>query len=447
MRLFGYVIKKATKALSEVASSRGETRWWRILEKNPGDWQRDVKVDRDSVLAFSADFACRTLIASDIAKLRLKLVANIGDDIWQETTNPAYSPVLRTPNHFQNQIQFFESWALSKLQEGNTYVLKHRDGRNVVKKMYVLDPTLVTPLVSSDGAVFYRLRNDHLSGLPEEMYVPAREIIHDRFNCFFHPLIGIAPLYAGGLAAMQGLAIQEGSTTFFKNGAQVGGILSSSLEMSDKDAAELGKYFNEEFGGKNRGKVAVVGGGLQYHAVSAKAVDSQLLEQLKWTADVVCSVYHVPPYKVGMGPVPANTNVQALNIEYYSSCLQSLIESIERCLDEGLGMDGVTLGTEFDTDALMRMDTLTQYEVAEKAKGIKTLNERRQMLGVGKIAGGNTIHLQQQDHSLAAIEARDRALIEGVNNPPEPPPANDNPPEVQAAYFGAMLRKNLKGDR
>ncbi|MCG7508877.1 phage portal protein [Mesorhizobium retamae] len=445
MRFLGFNITRATKSLSPAMPSRAGG-LWRVLESFPGAWQRNVEVKRDSVLFNHADFACRTLIASDIAKLRVKLVINTGDDIWQETSNPAYSPVIRKPNHLQNQIQFFESWVLSKLQSGNTYVLKQRDGRGVVTRLFVLDPNLVTPLVSSDGEVFYRLNTDNLAGLPEQIIVPAREIIHDRFNCFFHPLIGISPIVAGGLAAMQGLAIQESSTTFFQNGAQVGGILSSSLEMSDDDAKELRDYFNTEFGGKNRGKIAVVGGGLQYHGVTAKAVDSQLIEQLKWTADVVCSVYHVPPYKIGMGPVPANNNVQAQNIEYYSSCLQILIESIERCLDEGLGMDGVTLGTEFDTDALMRMDTATQYEVATKAKGIKTLDEQRKMVGVGKIKGGATLYLQQQDHSLAAIEARDRQLIANADNPPAPP-ANDNPPEVQAAYFGAMLRKNLMGAR
>jgi phage portal protein BeeE len=63
-----------------------------------------------------------------------------------------------------------------------------------------------------------------------------------------------------------------------------------------------------------------------------------LIEQLKWTAEVVCSTYHVPPYKIGIGAMPVYNNVQALNTEYYSQCLQVLIEAIELCLDEGLGM-------------------------------------------------------------------------------------------------------------
>ncbi|WP_028034111.1 phage portal protein [Chelativorans sp. J32] len=443
MRLpFGLEIRRPTaeKSLSPVAPRRGG---WTILESFAGAWQRNVEVKYDSVLSNHADFACRTLIASDISKLRPKLVKHIGNDVWEETTNPAYSPVLRKPNHFQNRIQFFEAWVLSKLQKGNTYVLKQRDGRGVVKRLYVLDPDLVTPLVASNGEVFYQLNTDSLSGLPEQIIVPAREIIHDRFNCFFHPLVGLSPIFAGGLAAMQGLAIQDSSTIFFQNGAQPGGVLSSELELDDKDAEELKAYFNEQFGGKNRGKIAVVGGGLSYHPIMAKAVDSQLIDQLKWSAEVVCSVYHVPPYKIGLGSIPTHTNVQALNIEYYSSCLQSLIEAIELCLDEGLGMDGVTIGTEFDTDALLRMDTATQYEVAAKAKGIKTLNEQRRMIGVGTVDGGSTIYMQQQDHSLAAIAARDQQLISDANNPPAPPPEPEIEEEDKGLLMRAALRKEL----
>src|SRR5690606_10807172 len=125
------------KALSPAPVAHG--RWWPMSrEPFPGAWQRNVEVKFDSVLSHHADFACRTLIASDIAKLRLKLVRRDAEGIWTEITNPAYSPVLKKPNHYQNRIQFFESWVLSKLQRGNAAVLKGRDNRGVVNALYVL---------------------------------------------------------------------------------------------------------------------------------------------------------------------------------------------------------------------------------------------------------------------------------------------------------------------
>jgi HK97 family phage portal protein len=378
MRIFGLPIPftgERKKDLSPVDANRG---WWPLLrEAATGNWQMNVEVRLENVLSFHADFACRTLIASDIAKLRLMLVKKDDKGIWTEASSNAFSPVLRKPNRFQTRIQFFESWVLSKLQRGNTYVLKQRDNRGVVTALYVLDPTLVTPLVSETGDIFYELRTDHLSGLTERLLVPAREIIHDRFNCFFHPLVGLSPIYASGLAAMQGMAIQNNSTKFFQNGSQPGGILTAPGALSEGTATRLKEYFETNFSGANRGKVAVVGDGLKYESLAQKAVDAQLIEQLKWTAEVVCGVYHVPAFMVGVGTQPNYNNVQSLTLQYYSQCLQKLIEDIEACLDEGLGMDGVTMGVEFDLDDLLRMDTATQFDVAQKAKGIATLDEQR----------------------------------------------------------------------
>src|SRR5690606_554467 len=118
------------------------------------------------------------------------------------------------------------------------------------------------------------------------------------------------------------------------------------------------------------------------------------------------------------------------------------IEDIEALLDEGLGT-GEKLGTEFDLDNLLRMDAATQMEVLEKSKSVLTLDERRRKLDQKPIPGGNTVYLQQQDHSIEAIAARDRLLIEQAEAGPVPTPANDDTPEAREAraiIAGAELR-------
>lgn len=445
MKVFGLTFGRKEKALAPADDRRG---WWPIVrEPYLGAYQQNVEVKLDSVLANHADFACRTLIASDIAKLRVKLVAQDGDGVWTETKNGAYSPVLRKPNHFQNRIQFFESWVLSKLQRGNAYILKQRDGRGVVVRLYVLDPTLVTPLIAENGDIFYELDKDNLTALTERVIVPAREIIHDRFNCFFHPLVGLSPIFAGGLAATQGLTIQNNATKFFQNGSQPGGVLTAPGAIEDTTAQRLKAHWDSNYSGVNVGKVAVLGDGLKYEAMAVKAVDAQLIEQLKWSAEVVCSTYHVPPYKIGIGQVPTYNNVQALNTEYYSQCLQVLIESIELCLDEGLAT-GEALGTEFDVDNLLRMDSVTQMQVLKEGAGILKVDEMRAKLDKKPTPGGDAVYLQQQNYSLAALAKRD-AQTDPFNpsSPPaspvaEPSPANDD--EDQARATMALLEKDFR---
>jgi HK97 family phage portal protein len=274
--------------------------------------------------------------------------------------------------------------------------------------MYILDPRRVTVLISDSGEVFYKLSADNIAGLTEDVTVPASEIMHDRMNCLFHPLVGTSPLFAAGVAATQGLRIQNHSAWFFGNRAQPGGILAAPGEISDDTAARLKTYWEENFTGEKAGRIAVVGDGLKYEALGINAHDSQLIEQLKWSAEVVCSVFHVPPYKIGLGAMPTYNNIQALNVEYYSQCLQIRIESIELALDEGLEL-AQDLGTEFDLDGLLRMDSGTQFTSLKEgiAGGILAPNEARRRLDLPPVEGGDDCYLQQQNFSLAALAKRD----------------------------------------
>lgn len=428
MRILGFDITRAekTKDLSAVTENRGG--WFRILESFAGAWQNNVEIEFDSVLSFHAVYACVTLIASDIAKLQVRLLSLGTNGIWTETKNPAFSPVLRKPNKYQNRIQFWECYFLSKLLRGNVYVLKRRDARQVVVGLYILDPNRVRPLVSDSGEVFYQLMSDNLSELIEaSTVVPASEIIHDRFNCLFHPLIGTSPIFACGLAATQGLNIQQNSTKFFQNYAVPSGMLLAPGAISDETAQRLKDKWEAGYSGKaGAGKIAVLGDNLKFEPMTMKSVDAQLIEQLKWTAEVVCSVFHVPPYKVGVGPMPALNNVQALNVEYYSQGLQSLIEAAEICLDEGLKL-GETLGVEFDVDGLLRMDSITQMEVIDKGKNTFTPNEGRRRFNLPPVEGGDTVYRQQQDYSIAALAKRDAK--EDPFNTSAPKPEPNPPPE------------------
>lgn len=431
MKIFGLElsIARVAKTLQNVAGAGGP--WSSLVrESYAGAWQQNVVLSPAATLTYSAVFACITLIASDLAKLRVKLMSLIpGTFVWQEISNPAYSPVLRKPNDYQTRVQFWESYYISKLRSGNTYVLKQRDLRGVVVALYVLDPLLVQPLVADDGSVFYQLSMDRLSGVNESIVIPAREIIHDRWNCMFHPLVGISPLYASALAATQGMNIQNNSSWFFANKSMPGAILTAPGNIPPETAERLKIAWDQNYSGANAGKVAVLGDGLKFDKIPINADEMQMIEQLKWTGETVASTFHVPPYKIGVGQIPANSNVQALNVEYYSQCLQVLIESTEVCLDEGLGMS-YDIGTEVDVDNLLRMDsvTLTQSLKDAVGAGIMTPDEARAKMDLPPTPGGNTPYLQQQNYSLAALAKRDASDDPFGNKKPATPPPDPNAP-------------------
>lgn len=407
---FGFAKAAPPRGLQTVAARSGG--WMPVIrEPFAGAWQRNLEVTAPDALGYSAVWACATLIASDISKLWLRLVEHQDgpDGIWLEVENPAYSPVLRKPNRYQNRIKFVESWILSKLLHGNTYVLKRRDQRGVVVELAILDPTRVKPMVAPDGAVFYQLMRDNLSGNAGDTIVPASEIIHDIMVPLYHPLVGVSPIHACGLAATQGLRIQQNSEQFFANNSQPGGLILVPTTMPQDEVDRVLMDWEARNSGPNVGRTALLEGGMTYHPLTpVTAHDAQLIEQLKWTAETVCSCFHVPPYKIGVGPAPSYNNIQALNLEYYSQALQHLIECFELCLDEGLEIRS-GLGVELDLAALLRMDSGSQMDMAMKGVGaaIFTPNEARADFNKPPKSGGDALYLQQQNFSLEALAKRD----------------------------------------
>lgn len=447
IRRFQKAVQSVTQTGGSLQSVDGSRSWWPIIRESfSGAWQSNVEVTVSNVTTHPTLFACVTLIASTVAKMRMRLVQEV-NGVWVEVNVPAFSPVLRKPNTFQDQQQFHEFWVLSKLLNGNTYVLKVRDNRGTVMQHFVLDPNRVQPLVAPNGDVFYRLGTDALSQLPETQgyVVPAREIIHDRWNCLFHPLVGLSPIYACGVAAVQGLNIETNSTNFFGNGSRPGGVLTAPGTISQTTADRLKTYFDDNFSGENAGKVLVVGDGLKYEPMSMTARDSQLVDQLKWTDEKIASTYHVPLFMVSSASYPPYNSVVTLQTMFYSMCIQALAEAIERCLDDGLGLTtgdvaAQRYGTEFNRDDLFTMDLSTLMETLDKGRNYLTPNEGRQKLNLPAVADGNDVLRQQQDFSLSALAKRDAQDDPFGTAQPAP---TENSDEATKALIERRLRERL----
>jgi HK97 family phage portal protein len=449
MRIGPFVITLRRKAAQQDLithwPSSGGTGWFAsIREGFSGAWQRGVVTPVEDALSHPTFWACVTLIAGDVAKCRPKLVSEDDDGISTEVENPAYSPVIRRPNHYQNRIQFYMYWILSKLCRGNAYALKERDARGVVTALYLLDPSRVRPMISPSGDVFYSVGQDVLSGVDEaSVVVPAREIIHDVMYAPYHPLCGLGPIYAGGMAAMQALQLVNNSTRMAKHGFNLGGLLLAPGKISAETAAKLEQYWNENYAGaQNAGKVAVLGDDLKFDKPALMtAVDAEVIDLLKWDDEKMCAVCHVPSYMVGVGPLPSYNNVEALGQQYYGQCLQLLFESLELCLTEGLELKE-PLAIEFDVAALDRMDSVQRMDVATKGVigGILKPNEGRARFNLKPVTGGDTVFLQRQNWPIDLLGSDVTAMAPVAPSVPPALPAADDDEPMPAKDVGVLLK-------
>ncbi|HFP1247025.1 TPA: phage portal protein, partial [Escherichia coli] len=178
--------------------------------------------------------------------------------------------------------------------------------------------------------------------------------------------------------------------------------------ITEENAKKLKSNWDSGYTGENAGKTAILSNGAKYNPTTFSPVDAQTVEQLKMTAEIVCSVFRVPAYKIGVGQPPSSDNVEALEQQYYSQCLQTLIESIELLLDEALET-GENESTEFDVTTLLRMDSERRMKTLGDAvkNTLLTPNEARKRENLPPLAGGDALYLQQQNYSLEALSRRD----------------------------------------
>lgn len=378
-----------------------------IHEPFSGAWQRNMELTTEKKSGFFAVFACVSLISKDIGKMGITLKA-FKQGVLQKTGVPKdLKIVMKKPNKFQTWQQFQEQWTTSLLLRGNAYIFIVRDVFGVPVRLVCMNPDLIRVLVSDDGDVFYSVYNDPLAQTEAEN-IPASEIIHDRINCLYHPLVGLSPIYACGVAAGLGTHILSATSMLFKNGARPASLLVAPGPLDPEKAKKMQDRWNEKFTGSGVGGTAILSDGVAYHQIGISAVDSQTIEQLKYSAFMVATAFNVPPFKIGLEKPPSD--VQSANEIYFSDCIQSYVESRENLLDDALELkEKYNCEMFLDIDALIRMDRTSKMAYLKTGVGasVITPNEARAELGLPPISGGDTVYMQQQNYSIDALSKRD----------------------------------------
>lgn len=412
-------------------------------------WQRNMegKNFRDpSMLAFSGVYACVAVISQDIAKMPFRVMEiDQGDNVTERVAkNNPYHRLLRNPNDYQTAMEFMQFWQVCKLLRGNAYGLMEFDNRGVPVKLHILHPDRVKPLIAPESReVYYEYtpRDNELVSLrrfsdqESTVVIPSRFIIHDRINCLWHPLIGTSPLYAGAMSAATGGRIMMNSERLFGNMARPSGVLTSAGTIEDVTAVRLKREFEANYSEGNIGRTAVLGDGLKWEPMVMTSVDSQLIEQLKWTIEDVARVYRVPMYLLNDTTRMTYKNAEQASQAYFSGCLQYHVEATEARFSKDFDLVEGQQYAGFDVQVLFRMDMEERFTAYSKAiqTGILSPNEARAMEGRGPMKGGEEPRMQMQyvplSTPIADPNAAQTPSPAATPEPAEPtPPGDDGEP-------------------
>lgn len=318
-----------------------------------------INVTMESAHKVSTVYACQRLISDSIAGLPFGQFARYGPNDRRPVSS---SPWMKQPNADDDLFSFLHQVVVSLLSDGNFFGRMVIDRRGEVREIWPLYPAAVQVERGTDGFRHYRVGGDE---------IPLAEVFHIRGMSMPGQVRGMSPLeYAAKEAIALAAAGERFGGLFFSNGANAGGHIKVSGQLSQDQADALQARWAERHAGLEKAhRPAVLAGGAEWVRESVAPQEAQFLELRSFQVEEICRVYGVPPHMVGS--VERSTSwgsgIEQQSIGFVTYTLRPWIVRLERAFGAILSRPdyvppAVPMYCQFNVSALMRGDYKSRME-------------------------------------------------------------------------------------
>ena len=337
-----------------------------------------VSVTQESSLRSTAVLACLIVRAESFSSLPLGVFSRSGRDRVPDEKPAAYRLLAIGPNDLMTAGEFWRWKQLTEDITGNAYARVVWQGARPTEiwPLYGVSPVL---RVDRDAhGAWYEYGGDDLT--PAGVY-QMRDVLH-----FKGPVLR-NPLYAKSLIDLvsESIGVAIGSEQFFArllgNGNHFPGYLETEATLSDPDFEAISEQMKGFAGVFRAGELRVFDRGLKYKQNPLTMKDAQLVEQLRWQLQQICSVFRVPMAMVQDLTNGTYSNSEQQDLALGKHCISPICTNTERVVRHKLFAAEADHGyyVKFNLDGLLRGDykTRTEGEAALVRAGVMLRNEAR----------------------------------------------------------------------
>jgi HK97 family phage portal protein len=258
-----------------------------------------LRVTWQTALQASTAFSCARVIAEGIAQIPLKLyLAGKGGGAEPATDHPLYGVIANAPNDWLTSFEWRETAGLQLVITNRAYAFINRTSQVLTSKVELLPlcPEHVRTERLDSHATRYWVR---FSPAGPEEEVPAEKILHLR-GPSWNSWEGLDGVRLAREAIGLALATEEHGSRLFKNGAIIGGTLSTDAVLNKTQQEELRASWElSQSGLSNAYKTAVLWGGLKWTPRAMQNDQAQWIEVRRFQVAEVCRFYRVLPIIIG----------------------------------------------------------------------------------------------------------------------------------------------------
>jgi len=353
-------------------------RSWANLDAFAGrETSSGIHINETVALGIPAVYACIRVLTEAIAALPLITYQRFDNGDKERARDfSLYSILHDEPNPLMTSFELRELLVGHLCLRGNAFCYIEREGGEVVA-LWPLHPDRVKVRITG-RELFY----EHQTDSDERIY-PQEDILHIR-GMSSDGIVGFSPLTLLRDAFGFSKAVQEYASSYFRNDASPGGILSTPNSLSAQAHANLKSAWAAGHQGKGKHhRVAILDSDLKWQSIGISPQDSQLIESQKFSVVEIARVYRVPLNLVMDYERSTYSNVTEQNRSFLTHTLQPWLTRIEQAMAKSLLTEAEKekFFIEHLTQGYLRADTKTRFEAYKIGieAGFLTIDEVRQL--------------------------------------------------------------------
>ena len=379
------MIRRLLGGRTESRSLSFQDIWGRGLDLTNARTTSGETVTYDSALTLSAVYAAIRLLSDSVSTLSLDVLFRSNGS--EQKFRPLPSWVRNMSTELRNH-EILGQVVTSLLLDGNAYLATLRDDTGRVLSLSVLDPTDITPNLTTDEDGFQRLT--FTSAKAGGVTLTSRDITMVRGLMKPGEITGVSPITAAREFIGLGLATQRFGSGFFGNNATPGSVIEVPGQLSPEGAQALTTAWNDiHKGPANGNRLAVLTESAKFSKIALSPEDSQFLETRQATVQDVARLYGVPPHLLAdaSGSTSWGSGLHEQNVAFSQYSLRPLVTRVEAALTSIMRSEGIAVAyARFDLESMRRVtaDRWASYSTAIQT-GVLSIDEVRAYEGLAAL--------------------------------------------------------------
>jgi HK97 family phage portal protein len=363
-------------------------------EKNKNSFENSLPIDDEFakfyIDPFKDSYLCNAWvnIAVNILIRNIARADFVIERAGEELNNHPLHSLFHRPNENLSRFDLWKETAAWWFIEGEAFWWFGADySGGIPKQLYILNPRrlqLEGEGLDMQGGFGNNKRRWFYNSGTELVPIFSDELIHFKDFNPWNPLRGVNPLVSLALELEQDYFANKANSTLLKNNAIPQGLLKTDQTLRPEEADAIERRWESKYGQVKAGrKIAVLGKGTSFEALSFNPDVVKLFELKRWNLYTILAKFGIPPRVANISDrssALSGKDTKEQHSAFWQYTLIPLLRQFEQILESQFFMRfGLKETGRFDLWDIPELqdneDAQSKRDIAEITAGIKTIND------------------------------------------------------------------------